>query len=113
MSDTTILEICITYTKYPYTCIAEPDVAMELTAEGALNEFKNIHEQFGQKCESTFQPQGCHLLTKPFSGLLHDKYTEGIGNSLFTHSNGMSSNSYYDEYWEPEFDAVPEIPENV
>ena len=45
--------------------------------------------------------------------MLHDKYTEGIGNSLFTHSNGMSSNSYYDEYWEPEFDAVPEIPENV
>ena len=72
----------------------------------------------------------CHALHRPWrnprkgrdqilpsgnlvSGLLHDKYTEGIGNSLFTHSNGMSSNSYYDEYWEPEFEAVPEIPENV
>ena len=47
------------------------------------------------------------------SGVVHDKETDGIGKSLFTHSNGMSSNSYYDKNFEPEFDKVPEIPENV
>lgn len=45
--------------------------------------------------------------------VVHDKETEGIGKSLFTHSNGMSSNSYYDKNFEPEFDKLPEIPENV
>ena len=45
--------------------------------------------------------------------VVHDKETEGIGKSLFTHNNGQSSNTYYDQYFEPEFDALPEIPENV
>lgn len=37
----------------------------------------------------------------------------GIGKSLFTHNNGQSSNTYYDENFEPEWDILPEIPENV
>lgn len=47
------------------------------------------------------------------TGVLHDKETPGIGHSLFTHNNGQSSNSYFDEHFEPEFDILPEIPENV
>ncbi|TRY73653.1 hypothetical protein TCAL_08799 [Tigriopus californicus] len=45
--------------------------------------------------------------------VVHDKETEGIGKSLFTHSNGMSSNSYYESKFEPNFEEEPEIPENV
>lgn len=45
--------------------------------------------------------------------MVHDKETEGIGKSLFTHNNGMSSNSYYDSKFEPNFEEEPEIPENV
>ena len=39
--------------------------------------------------------------------------TENIGHSLFTHSNGQSSNTYFEENFEPEWDLTPEIPENV
>ena len=45
--------------------------------------------------------------------ILHDKETEGIGKSLFSHANGQSSNTFYDKYFEPEWDVLPEIPENV
>ncbi len=45
--------------------------------------------------------------------MVHDKEMPGVGKSLFTHSNGQSSNTYYDPYWEPEFEILPEIPENV
>ena len=44
---------------------------------------------------------------------------EGIGKSLFTHSNGQSSNTFYDDKWEPEWDVldkenmIVEIPDNV
>ena len=45
--------------------------------------------------------------------VVHDKYEEGIGKSLFTHANGQSSNTYFELGFEPEFDVLPEIPENV
>ena len=45
--------------------------------------------------------------------VVHDKEEEGIGKSLFTHNNGQSSNTFYDQYFEPEWDILPEIPENV
>ena len=45
--------------------------------------------------------------------VVHDKETENIGHSLFTHSNGQSSNTYFEENFEPEWDLTPEIPENV
>ena len=48
-----------------------------------------------------------------YAGVVHDKETENIGKSLFTHPNGQSSNSYYEEDFEPEFDILPDIPENV
>ncbi len=52
----------------------------------------------------------CLLL---FLGVVHDKETDGKTKSLFTHNNGMSSNSYYDQDFRPEFDELPEIPMNV
>ncbi len=48
-----------------------------------------------------------------YLGVVHDKEEEGIGKSLFTHNNGQSSNTFYDQYFEPEWDILPEIPENV
>ena len=45
--------------------------------------------------------------------VVHDKEEDGIGKSLFTHNNGQSSNTFFDQYFEPEFDVLPEIPENV
>ena len=45
--------------------------------------------------------------------VVHDKYEDGIGKSLFTHANGQSSNTYFELDFEPEFDVLPEIPENV
>lgn len=45
--------------------------------------------------------------------VLHDKEVVGIGKSLFFHENGRSSNFFYRARWEPEFDILPEIPENV
>ena len=47
------------------------------------------------------------------SGVLHDKETENIGRSLFTHSNGQSSNTFFDKDWLPEFDFKPLLPDNV
>eukprot|EP00095_Tigriopus_kingsejongensis_P008816 maker-scaffold1015_size70757-snap-gene-0.10 protein:Tk08816 transcript:maker-scaffold1015_size70757-snap-gene-0.10-mRNA-1 annotation:"hypothetical protein DAPPUDRAFT_305821" len=44
---------------------------------------------------------------------VHDKETTGIGKSLFTHSNGMSSNSFFDSKFEPNFEQQPDVPENV
>ena len=46
-------------------------------------------------------------------GIVHDKEEPGRGHSLFTHNQGLSSNSYYDPNFEPEYDITPEIPENV
>lgn len=65
-----------------------------LAESNGVSNFKDIHD-WGMKC------------------IVHDKEEEGIGKSLFTHNNGQSSNSYYDEFFEPEFDELPEIPENV
>lgn len=45
--------------------------------------------------------------------VVHDKETEGIGKSLFTHNNGQSSNTFYDQYFTPEWQILPMIPENV
>ena len=45
--------------------------------------------------------------------VVHDKEEEGIGKSLFTHNNGQSSNTFFDQYFKPEYDELPEIPENV
>ena len=47
------------------------------------------------------------------SGVLHDKEEVGIGKSLFTHNNGQSSNSFFDQNFEPEFQTLPIIPPNV
>jgi hypothetical protein len=47
---------------------------------------------------------------------------EGVGKSLFTHSNGQSSNTFYDDKWRPEYlneagddknNMMAEIPDNV
>jgi len=65
-----------------------------LAESNGVSNFKDIHD-WGMKW------------------IVHDKEEEGIGKSLFTHNNGQSSNSYYDEFFEPEFDELPEIPENV
>lgn len=45
--------------------------------------------------------------------VVHDKEEELKGKSLFTHNNGQSSNTYFDQYFEPETDILPEIPDNV
>ena len=45
--------------------------------------------------------------------VVHDKEEEGIGKSLFTHNNGQSSNTFFDQYFEPEWEVLPEIPTNV
>lgn len=55
----------------------------------------NIYKNFGQKW------------------VLHDKEEPGIGKSLFTHNNGQSSNSFFDQNFEPEFQTLPIIPPNV
>merc|ERR1711860_303241 len=60
-----------------------------------MGDIERIHEDFAMKW------------------VLHDKETDDIGKSLFTHNTGQSSNSFYDQYFEPEFDIEPEIPENV
>ena len=53
---------------------------------------------------------------------MHDKEEEGIGKSLFTHANGQSSNTFYDDKWRPEWlneagddktNMMAEIPDNV
>ncbi|KAK7080924.1 hypothetical protein SK128_016330 [Halocaridina rubra] len=51
--------------------------------------FKNIYEEFGLKW------------------VLDDKEDPEKGKSLFFHNNFRSSNYYYDEYFEPEFEAFP------
>jgi len=45
--------------------------------------------------------------------LVHDKENVGLGKSLFFHDNGRSSNFYSQKNFKPEFDILPEIPENV
>ena len=60
-----------------------------------LTQLKDLHQYWAQKW------------------VLHDKEEPGIGRSLFTHSNGQSSNTYFDQYFEPEWEELPEIPENV
>ena len=42
-----------------------------------------------------------------------DKFEEGIGKSPSTHAHKQSSNTFFEKYFEPEFDILPEIPENV
>ena len=48
--------------------------------------------------------------------------TDGVGKSLFTHANGQSSNTFYDDKWRPEWlneagddktNMMAEIPDNV
>eukprot|EP00096_Caligus_rogercresseyi_P016873 TRINITY_DN996_c0_g2_i3.p1 TRINITY_DN996_c0_g2~~TRINITY_DN996_c0_g2_i3.p1 ORF type:complete len:1255 (-),score=221.80 TRINITY_DN996_c0_g2_i3:184-3948(-) len=45
--------------------------------------------------------------------VLHDKEALNIGRSLFHHGKGRSSNFYYSRSFEPEWEILPEIPENV
>jgi hypothetical protein len=45
--------------------------------------------------------------------VVHDKEEVGVGKSLFTHNNGQSSNTFYDARFEPEWNILPIIPENV
>ena len=63
-----------------------------------------------------------HLSIIYRTGILHDKEEEGIGKSLFTHANGQSSNTFYDDKWRPEWlneagddktNMMAEIPDNV
>ena len=96
------------------------------------DDIKGLHNEFGMKCKSLilnvshyykthknkfiicnytfFKCSNIFYISK---GVLHDKEEEGIGKSLFTHANGQSSNTYYDEHWQPEWDILPEIPDNV
>lgn len=53
------------------------------------------------------------MIAMTFSGVVHDKETPGIGKSLFTHNNGQSSNTFFDQNFEPEFNRLPIIPPNV
>ena len=64
-------------------------------SESETSNLKSVHEEFAMKW------------------VVHDKESENIGHSLFTHSNGQSSNTYFEENFEPEWDLTPEIPENV
>ena len=50
---------------------------------------------------------------KHLSGVVRDKEVTNVGRSLFFHENGRSSNFFYRSNWIPEFDILPEIPENV
>jgi len=45
--------------------------------------------------------------------LVHDKGSEEVGKSLFHHENGRSSNFFHRADFQPEYDILPEIPENV
>jgi hypothetical protein len=38
-----------------------------------------------------------YRMFRNFSGVVHDKEEPNIGKSLFTHNNGQSSNSFYDQ----------------
>ena len=50
---------------------------------------------------------------KHLSGVVRDKEVTNVGRSLFFHENGRSSNFFYRSNWIPEFDILPQIPENV
>ena len=75
---------------------------------------RSTHE-WAMKCEKVFftripvEPKLWLFIT----GVLHDKETENIGRSLFTHSNGQSSNTFFDKDWQPEYDFKPLLPDNV
>merc|ERR1719334_1511778 len=45
--------------------------------------------------------------------LVHDKESPELGRSLFHHENGRSANFYHKKSFTPEFDILPEIPDNV
>jgi hypothetical protein len=53
------------------------------------------------------------LLLIIITGVLYDKDVPGIGRSLFHHENGRSSNFFHRANFKPEFNILPEIPENV
>ena len=78
---------------------------------------RSTHE-WAMKCEKFFcTTMSVELLVTKFclftTGVLHDKETENIGRSLFTHSNGQSSNTFFDKDWQPEYDFKPLLPDNV
>jgi len=64
---------------------------------------------------STFTTENLDAIHKNFASkwVVHDKEEPNIGKSLFTHNNGQSSNSFYDQNFEPEFNILPIIPPNV
>ena len=81
-----------------------------------LNEYMRFEIQFND------QLRILKYLYHIYTGILHDKEEEGIGKSLFTHANGQSSNTFYDDKWRPEWlneagddktNMMAEIPDNV
>ena len=82
------------------------------TSDTNLN-WKQIHDDFANQCKKSliFYRQ---ILRKNFQlGLVHDKGSEEVGKSLFYHENGRSSNFFHRSDFQPEFNILPEIPENV
>lgn len=45
--------------------------------------------------------------------MVQDKEDPQVGRSLFHHENGRSSNFFHRKDFEPEFNFLPEIPNNV
>ncbi|CAG0880442.1 unnamed protein product [Cyprideis torosa] len=60
-----------------------------------LNEMRSIFHEYGMKWA------------------VEDKEDPNKGKTLFLHENGKSSNFFYDNVFEPDFDEFPEIPTNV
>jgi len=69
--------------------------SFSFNTEDANHNWKNMDENFASQW------------------LVHDGETPDLGRSLFYHEHGRSANFYHRQNWLPEFDNLPEIPDNV